>query len=187
MYNKGHNFVTQSVAPTTRKQRKFASSTQKKSIDYVSQCSSFVRQRSPSAAAPVSVAVFKSERSLLLNTDYSCWSPPLVPPPTSWFYCLRCVCQDLLWECHLMKSYLNLFVGEQERRHQLIERKRSRWFIINKHVGYSKHNTQCNSPGEGRGRGERSKEEEKTEHWYVPWWMSGVLVADRSCLKSLNE
>lgn len=37
-----------------------------------------------------------------------------------------------------------------ERRYQLIERKRTQWFIINKHVGYSKHNTQCNSPGERR-------------------------------------
>ena len=42
------------------------------------------------------------------------------------------------------------FCVDQERRYQLIERKRTRWFIINKHAGYSKHNTQCNSPGERR-------------------------------------
>lgn len=51
-----------------------------------------------------------------------------------------------------MKPYLNLFAGASanaERRYQLIERKRTWWFIINKHVGYSKHNTQRNSPNPG--------------------------------------
>lgn len=113
---------------------------------------------------------------------------PYCPLPAFCFI-VSVACQDVLLECHLMKPYLNLLPAlciDRERRYQLIERKRSQWFIINKHVGYSKHNTQCNSPRErqkvernweGGGGGGKKKMcvDLSLGGWAESLWLTGAV------------